>query len=134
MNKLKTITRIKMFVAIIAAYLFVSIGSPQIFLTNSPELRPDFIARLQSVPQTVYAFARYPLNAQNRNNAIGTEQVNSRDDKADLEYQSIAPGVYAAEDPVSKEVFYKFEKGTKVDVREVILSDGRTVKVYIPVR
>lgn len=134
MNKLKTITRIKIFVGILVSYGLVVFISPQIFLANSPRLQPEFIARFRATPQAIYALARYPFNTQERNNIIESAQVSSNEEKSDLPFQPIAPGVYAAEDAESNEKYIKIEKGTKVEIREVILTDGRKVKVYVPIQ
>lgn len=132
MNKNKTSRRLKMFGAIIFAYIIVAVGSPQVFLANSPKIRPDVIARMRIIPQTALAMAQHPFDADARRVAIEEAQIGSNVSKEDLPYQPIAPGVYAAEDPETKERYVKIEKGTRIEVRYVTLSDGRRVKVYVP--
>jgi hypothetical protein len=138
MNKKKLSTRLKIFGSILVAYIVVIIGAPQVFIANSSKIRPDFIARMRAVPQNAYALARYPFNSEARQNAVETAHINDTGDnntvKNDLQYQSVAPGVYAAEDPANQERFIKIEKGTQIEVRYITLSDGRKVKVYVPVQ
>lgn len=137
MNPKKTIKRLKIFGSILAAYMLVIIVSPQIFIADSSKIRPDFIARVRSIPQSTYALARYPFNKEARENAIETAQINNNPvttESESLQYQPVAPGVFAAEDPASQERFIKVEKGTQIEIRYVTLSDGRRVKVYVPVQ
>ncbi len=133
MNKLKTVRRLKMFGSILGAYVFVTLSTPHIFMANSSQFKPEFIAWMRSSPQIVYAMVRYPLDSEARDNAVQTAQIGNNTDKENLPFQSVAPGVYAAEDPETKERYVKVEKGTTIEVRYITLSDGRKVKVYIPV-
>lgn len=135
-NKLKTIRRVKIFFTIIASFVIVSTITPHVFVANSPVVKPSFLVWLKLTPQRMYAYLRYPLDNQARTESIENAALDAATikEKEELEYTPINEGVYAAEDPETNERYIKIDKGTTVEVHHVRLSDGREVKVYVPVK
>jgi len=135
-NNLKTARRIKIVLTIIASFFLVSTTTPHIFVSNSPYVKDSFLVWLRLTPQRMYAYMRHPLDEEERIETIENAELQfaSYEEKEELNYTPIADGVYAAEDPETEERFIKIVEGTTVEVRTVIFSDGREIKVYIPIK
>ncbi len=135
-NKLKTIRRVKIVLTLITSFVVVSTVTPRVFVANSPEIKGSFLVWLKLTPQRVYAYLRYPADREARTETIENAALDNANiqEKEELNYTPISEGVYAAEDPETNNRYIKIEKGTTVEVHHVRLSDGREVKVYVPVK
>ncbi len=131
MNNKKTIQRLKIFASLFLALVLVSYGSPYVFVAGSTQIKPEFIAQIQSSPLRFLGFIQKPTGSGTKDSEE-TELMNSYEDKKSLDYKPIRKGVYAAEDPVTKERFVKIDKGTKLEKRYVTV-DGQEVMIYVPV-
>lgn len=134
MNSKKTTTRIKIFFSLIASLLFVTYISPQMFVGNTTAFNPGFIARIKVIPYTALAYIRHPLNTEERANIIETSGVQTVNSDTDLNYTPISTGVYAAQHPTTGETIVKIDAGTEVEVKTIKTTDGREIKVYVPIR
>lgn len=131
MGKSKTTQRIKIFVSLLLALVVVAYGAPQVFVAGTPQIKSNFVAQLESVPLRFLGFIQHPVDSGTRTDTVETALMDTHGDKKNLEYRPIGKGVYAAEDPFTKERFIKIEKGTKVEKRFVTIN-GQEVGVYVP--
>lgn len=122
-----------MIVAMAFAFVVVWVGSPRVFVANTPQVNSNFIAFFRYLPQRVYAMIQYPTDSEKQKSLIETAQIEQRNG-GDLEYRPVISGVSAAEDPNTKETIVKIDAGTKLEVSTVTLDDGRQVKIYTPVQ
>lgn len=134
MNRKKTKTRIKIFVSLIASLAVVMYSTPKVFLADSPDLNPGFLAQLKIIPYTTYAYMRYPMNEEARNSLIGTAGMQTVTVDNSVEYRPVANGVYAAQDPETGETIVKLEGGTELEVKTIKTDNGGEIKVYVPIR
>lgn len=133
MNPLKLKKRIKTFVALGIALLLTATISPRLFIADSPQINTQFIAELRNAPADFVAFVmRRPTGAE-ATALAELEQSQVQNVPQGLTFAPVAQGVSAAEDPSTGERFVKVEAGTKLEVRQITLEDGRTVTVYVPV-
>lgn len=119
-------------VGIILAFTTTKYGAPQVFVANTPQLNPNLAGNLRAMPASIMAFIQNPTDSNMRNNIVQTAKIQQVSSVEDLHYTPIRTGVYAAERPETGETIVKVEKGVKLEVHEVHLSDGRVVKVYVP--
>lgn len=144
MNKLKTITRIKIFASLLLTLLVVSYGAPRVFIAGTAQINPELgvpqsgqelIAGITTLPQVIFAYIQHPLDGGARTDTMESIKMMGTGvgGKEDLQYQPVSNGVYAAEDPVTKERFYKIERGTVLEKSETVIN-GRNVTVYSPAR
>lgn len=134
MNKLKLKHRLFMLLAIVISLGLTTTVSPRLFIADSPEVNTQFIAELRNIPSDSIAFIRN-IGASPADREIAElEQKSIPGTPVDAEFQTIAPGVHAAESAQEGESYIKVDAGTKLEVRTVTLDDGRRVKVYIPVQ
>lgn len=117
--------------AIFISLIIVSYGAPNVFIAGSTQIRPDFVAQIQTNPLQFLGMRGTPADSATQV-AIEEELMNSREDKKNLDYKPIMKGVYAAEDPATKEEFIKIDKGTMLEKRYISV-DGREIMVYVPV-
>jgi hypothetical protein len=129
MNRYK---RIMILVGMILAFGAVKYGSPQVFLANTPYLNPSIMSNVRSLPARVVAYIQNPTDSTARNNIVQTAKIQQVSSVEDLNYTPIRTGVYAAQRPETGETIVKLDKGVRLEVHEVSLSDGRVVKVYLP--
>ena len=115
MNNKKTILRIKIFISIFIALFVVSYGAPNLFIAGTTQFNQEFIARILLVPKYVYAYIQHPTDSEARTDQIETVQMPAVKGKESLEYKPLQKGIYAAEDPDTKEKFVKIEKGTLLE-------------------
>lgn len=108
--------------------------SPRLFIADSPQVNTQFIADLQNIPSDTLAFIRNIGASPAEREIAELERKSIPGTPVDAEFQSIAPGVQAAESAQEGESYIKVDAGTKLEVRTVTLDDGRRVKVYIPVQ
>lgn len=133
-NRKKNKPRIKIAVSITTAFIVVVLFSPVVFLANTPQLNPQFIADLQLVPSRMVAFVRNPLNLSRARDEIETQKAHTvQVQPENLQYTPVSKGVYAAEDRETGSQYVRILKGTKVEVRPVQMLDGRIIEVYVPV-
>ncbi|MFA9288385.1 MAG: hypothetical protein ACEQSA_00700 [Weeksellaceae bacterium] len=128
-NKIKT--RIKAVLAIVLSFVAVSSVTPTLFLANTPQVNPGFIAIVQDIPaypQRLAAILRNPMSPEKQDGDVLYGQIPKADPTDDTEFFPIAKGVEASED----RSYVKIEEGTKIEVQTVTLEDGRTVRVLIP--
>ncbi|MDP4011746.1 MAG: hypothetical protein Q8P72_05995 [Candidatus Roizmanbacteria bacterium] len=133
MNPKKTKRRIGIVISIFTAFMLVSTVSPRLFIANSPQINRQFIAELRYIPSDLIAMVRNPLQKAPSQDEMLTNQIPNITHPQGIQLQQIAKGVYASEPDESGKRFIKIDKGTNLEIREVTLEDGRTVKVYIPV-
>ncbi len=134
MNSKKTPTRIKTFISLILSLLVVTFVTPKIFVGETTAFNPRFIAMLKNMPQSTLAYIRYPLDRETRENVIETSQIQTTEAKPDLQYNPIAAGVYAAQEPETGETIVKIDAGTELEVKTIKTDDGREIKIYVPIR
>ncbi|MDA1316675.1 MAG: hypothetical protein O3B87_01470 [bacterium] len=114
------------------AFIFASYGSPHVFVANTPQLNPNLAGNLRAIPASVMAFIQNPTDSDARNNIVQTAKIQQVKSVEGLNYTPIKTGVYAAEHPETGKTIVRIDKGTQLQVHSVTLSDGRVVKVYIP--
>lgn len=108
--------------------------APAVFIADTPSPNPQVVADLGLIPARAMANMRNPLNREKARSEIETAKIgNSAPPVADLNYTPITTGVYAAESVSTGEQYVKLEKGTTAQVYVVRLSNGKIVKVYVPV-
>jgi hypothetical protein len=130
MNNKKTSTRLKLFAALLLSLVIVNYGAPRVFIAGTTQVNQEFAAQIIAMPRVIYAYIQHPTDSDARTDEIETIHMPGVKGKDDLDYKSIDNGVYAAEDPATKERFVKIEKGTKLEKYEVIIN-GRKVTVYV---
>lgn len=133
MNPKKTKQRIGMIISMAIALVAVSTISPRLFVANSPQINQQFIAELRYIPNDLIARVQNPFQKPQTQDELLTNQIPKVTHPDGVQLQQIAKGVYASEPDNNGKRFIKIDKGTKLEIREVTLDDGRTVKVYIPV-
>jgi len=133
MNPKKIKRRIGIVISIFAALILVATVSPRLFIANSPQINQQFIAELRYIPSDFIAMIQNPLQKTPSQDEMLTNQIPDVNHPEGIQLQQIAKGVYASEPDESGKRFIKIDKGTGLEIREVTLEDGRTVKVYIPV-
>jgi len=123
-----------MILAIAIAFGITTTISPRLFIADSPEINPQFVAELGNIPSDTIAFIRN-IGASPEDRAVAElERKSIPGTPVDAEFYSVAPGIQAAESAQEGESYIKVEAGTKLEVRTITLDDGRRVKVYIPVQ
>jgi len=132
-TKKKTKQRILIAVSIIFSFSIMRLMTPRIFVANTPTLNPEFIATLQKSPVAVFAYLGNIKEDATLKDHIETAKIPRAIPPVGIKYIPIAPGVYASETTENSKKFIKIEKGTKLEVHTVTLSNGKTVKVYVPV-
>lgn len=132
-KRIKTKQYILIFISILGSFMLVQFTAPHVFLANSPQLHPLFIAGIVRAPQSALAFLRNPLNPQQRIGESETAQMPTANPPATLVFSPITSVVRAAEDPATGKRYVRIASGTEVVVHTVTLTDGRVVKVYVPV-
>lgn len=130
MNSKKTKTRLKIFASLLLALVIVSYGAPNVFITGTTQVKQDLASGFFAIPQIIYAYIQHPTDSAARTDQIETVQMPGTKEKEELDFQRINNGVYAAEDPVTKERFIKIEKGTEIEKYEVTIN-GQQVTVYV---
>lgn len=135
----------KRYISIIAALLFsffiVLMMTPQIFLHNTPDIDPQFIAKLKDLPTTVKDTGKtITLMATNlfSGKKGGTPQPTSSQDvfgglaqkdiPTDLVFSPITKGVAAAEDSETKKKYVHLDKDTPYHFEDTVIN-GVTYKV-----
>ncbi len=134
MNSKKTLTRIKIFISLFASLLIVTFITPNMFIGETTAWNPGFLAQIKVIPYSIYAYIRYPVDANVRNNVIETSGMQTVNSKEKLEYSPVTNGVYAAQDPESGETIVKIDAGTELEVKTIKADDGKEIKVYVPIR
>lgn len=124
---------LSIFTAIFLSFLMTKYISSEVFIADTPQINPQFIANLRAIPIRAIAYVRHPFNSQERASQIETAQIPQTQTPQGLVFSPVAKGVHAAEDPQTGKSYMKIEKGTKLQVYEIKMSDGQTVKVYVPV-
>lgn len=122
----KTTPRIKLLIAIVLAFTIVKVGAPRVFLADSPNVSPEFIAFLQD------PFGGDKPADSGEVPVVANIGVSEPPNEGTLQYTPLIQGVQAAEDPQTGKKYVKVEAGTQLQVHTVTLSDGRVVKVYTP--
>lgn len=132
-KKKKTKLYILIFVSILFSFSIMRSLSPRLFVANTPTLNPEFVATLQKSPVAVFAYLGNIQEDATLKDHLETAKIPRSIPPEGLEYEPIARGVYASEITENDKKYIKIEKGTKLEVHTVVLSDGNTVKVYVPV-
>ena len=107
--------------------------TPRVFVANTPTLNPDFMSTLQKSPIAVFAYLGNIQEDATLKDHLETAKIPQATPPKGTNYTSIAKGVYASEGGENEKRYIKIEKGTKLEIHTLVLSDGRTVKVYVPV-
>jgi hypothetical protein len=132
MNSLKLTQRLKIIGAMIFAFTVVMLGSPRVFVADTPQIQGEAIAFWQYLPQRVMAFVQHPSDGEKQQSIVETAQI-KQVEKKELEYKPVMKGVSAAEDPETKEQIVKIDPGTKLEIRYITADDGSKIKVFVPV-
>jgi len=132
-KKKKTKQRILIAVSIVFAFSIMRSLSPRLFVANTPTLNPEFVATLQKSPVAVFAYLGNIQEDATLKDHLETAKIPRSIPPEGLSYTPIAKGVQASEITENNKKYIKIEKGTKLEVHTVILSDGKTVKIYVPV-
>lgn len=103
--------------------------TPRIFLANSPDINPNFLADLGAIPGDFVALFRGQPSSKDERMTAEIPRVTH---PAGLSYEPLAKGVYASEPDQSGKRYIRIEEGTKLEKKVVTLDDGRTVTVYVP--
>jgi hypothetical protein len=133
MNNLKTKQRIKILIALIFAFGIVGLGSPRVFVADTPQVQVEFIAFFRYMPERIYAFIQHPTDGDKQADLVEVAQI-EQVEKKELDYKPVMSGVSAAEDPTTKEIIVKIDPGTKLEVRYITLDNGQVGRVYVPVK
>lgn len=107
--------------------------TPRIFVADTPTLNPDFIATLQKSPFAVVAYLGNIQEDASLKDHLETAKIPRVSPPNGLTYVPFAKGVEASEGSDDRKRYIKIEKGTKLEMHTITLSDGKIVKVYIPV-
>lgn len=127
--------RIGVVASIAFAFAFATMISPKIFVANSPEINKNFIADILNSPSNMIALLRGDKKPSN-NIAQEVDLKNEIPDVPQPEgvhYNQIVEGVYASEPDENGKSFIKIDRGTKLEKKTIMLDDGSTRTVYIPV-
>lgn len=125
--------RVKIGVGILGAFLAVRYMTPQVFVANSPEVNLAFVENIQSIPRRTVAFLKHPTDFSKQNEEVQRNQIAVNQTPGQKEYRQVMKGVYAAEDPSTKEVVVRIEAGTELEVKYITLPGGQQIKVFVPV-
>jgi len=133
-------TKIVISFALVVALLVTLILNRTVFISSTPRLNPQFIALVyylpnmaQTIPNKLVAFFQHPTSSTARNTQLIQNQLaKAPTPKPNMIFTPLSKGVYAAEDPKTKQKIYKIEKGTQVEVRKITLKDGREFTIIIP--
>ena len=125
--------RIGLAVGILIAFTLTKSVAPRMFVADSPQINGQFIAELRYIPSDFIAFVKNPFKKEESFDEVMTAQIPRVEHPPGTAYQPIAKGVYASEPDGTGKRFIKIDKGTKLEIRDVTLDDGRTVQVYVPV-
>lgn len=124
--------RIGLIFAIALSFVMVNYLAPKVFIANTPELDRRALANIFSSGQEFLSFISGRNNSENENENTDLSDIPNVPHPADTSYERVAKGVYASEPDETGKRFIKIDKGTKLEKRDVILEDGRSVTVYIP--
>jgi hypothetical protein len=128
--------RIGLIFAIALSFVMVNYLAPKVFIANTPEIDRRALANIFSSGQELLSFMSGQNNSENENENenenTDLSDIPSVPHPADTSYERVAKGVYASEPDETGKRFIKIDKGTKLEKRDVILEDGRSVTVYIP--
>lgn len=125
--------RIKIIAAMFFALFTVLTFEPAVFIANTPTPNPQVMADMGLIPARYMANIRNPLDREKARSEIETVKIGrNAPETTDLNYTPITTGVFAAERTSTGEQYVKLEKGTKAEVHIMRLSNGKIVKVYVP--
>lgn len=114
----------------IAISLGVVVGiTPRVFLADSPKINPNFLADLGALPGDFVALLRGQPSSKDEQMTAEIPRVTH---PVGLNYEPLTKGVYASEPDQSGKRYIRIEEGTKLEKKVVMLDDGRTVSVYVP--
>lgn len=134
MSNLNTPKRIKQRISLVFAiaisFLMVNFFAPKVFVLNSPEIDRNALANIFSSGQDLIAF--FTQRNYSNNEESGLSEIPNVPHPQGITYEQIAKGVYASEPDSTGKRFIKIDKGTKLEKKDVVLEDGRSVTVYIP--
>ncbi len=132
--KYLTTPRIKIIVGIVLSLITVLTFEPAVFVANTPSPNPQVLADLGLIPARYMANMRNPLDREQARSEIETIKIGrSAPTESELNYTPVTSGVFAAENVTTGEQYVKLEQGTKAQVHVIQLSNGKIVKVYIPI-
>lgn len=132
--KYLTLARIKIAAGILLSLITVLTFEPAVFVANTPTPNPHIMADLGLIPARYMANLRNPLDREKVRSEIETIKIGrSAPSEAKLDYTPVSTGVYAAQNVETGDQYVKLEKGTTTQVHVIRLSDGKIVKVYVPV-
>ncbi len=115
------------------SFITVVTFEPAVFVANTPSPNPQIMADLGLIPARYMANIRNPLDRSRARSEIETTIIGrSAPSGEELIYSPVSTGVFAAEHVNTGEKYVKLEKGIKVQVHVIRLSNGKIVKVYIP--
>jgi len=132
-TKKKTKLYILIFASLFFSFATVHFITPKVFLANTPEPNPDFIASVQKSPLAVASYIGDIQEGASLKDHLETAKMPRATPPEGINFTPLAQGVWAAEDEKSGRKYIKIKKGTKIEVYAVVLSDGRQVQVYVPV-
>lgn len=125
-------TKIKILLAITISFLTVSLLSKEVFVADSPQINPLFLAKIKNAPSGFLALFR-PQPSDKTDEVLG--QIPQVTPPPGLLMKTVAKGVQAAEDPVTNKKYMTFEKGTKVEVRTYTYTENgeqKKITLIIP--
>ena len=132
--KYLTSLRIKIAAGILFSLITVLTFEPALFVADTPTPNPHIMADLGLIPARYMANIRNPFDHDKARSEIETIKIGrSAPPATELRYTPVTSGVYAAERATTGEQYVKLDKGTKVQVYIMRLSEGKIVKVYVPV-
>lgn len=133
MENITSKIRIKMILALSITFISVSVLSSQVFIANSPQIRPDFIARIKNTFSNTIASIQNGNSYKGEKTASQVIKPSGEQIPKNLIIQQMAKGVYAAEDKPNKKTYMMFTKDAKIKVYEYII-DGKKITLYEPVQ
>lgn len=134
-----TKTRIKILLIFLISFLAVKTMVPQIFLADSPQINPEFIARLQNAPAEIgqmpgKMLASIGKGLSNLNpfkvkpqvpTAGQLAAVKTTTPQSNVLFKLISKGIWAAEDSQTGQKYIKIEAGTKYRIVGTVTINGK---------
>ncbi len=135
-NVLKS-QEIKTFLAIGLSLVAILFITPQIFIVNTPRIKPSFLSALKNAPSNLVAFLQDPFG-------ISNNPVNNRKQNAKIfvgmqktvpsknwVYRTVQKGIQIATDPITKQSYAVFDDTKKFKTIDTVI-DGKVYKAIVP--
>jgi hypothetical protein len=136
MQNVFTKTRIKIALVLLLTFFSVKLVAPNLFIVNSPNINPVFIAKIIDSPRYVASLpgnflaslSNFSLFGNNNNNITVDPNIIARAKNvtppANVIFKYVSTGVSAAEDTQTGDKYIRVDAGTKYRVVGYITING----------